>query len=207
MNVRLLIVISLFAANTYGQDCPDTLSIEGYFVMQQIPKILEPTVIKKGNKTIYGGHLLPRPSWMFLPKDSLTKAHPLSYWLEHFNPEHMGVYGANFYYNKQQLKKYSCPIVVDTIDHLKFPGFDFSRYYQVKGKNDYVYGLFYVNADWARLRINKKSLDGTGADVFSRSAVPGDSESYILNAMYHLKELVKEPEINDSALIMRLKPD
>lgn len=177
----IYLAICLFASlQLDAQNCIDTVHIKGYYVLMRSANEIKPKITRQGNTTTLEQPIDVHYDPSFIPCDSITKKHPLSYWLNHFFDDTKQVFvSCEKFGIKHFVTKGCLPEVENKNDTCIFPALRSKVLYQTTNFNTGdVFEIYYIDAYWAKIKVKKDSpeADIIPSKIAQRCISPSVSE-------------------------------
>ena len=197
-----MIVYLITSLQLGAQNCIDTINIKGYYVVKRIASELAPEINKNKNVTVVEQRIDIHRSASFIPCDSISKKHPLSYWLNHFFDNTKQVFISCEAVGLKYLV-HDCPDVTKYVkDTCMFPASKPSVLYETTDLNTGdVFEIYYLDAHWAKVKIKKGTVEETmiPSRIAETSINPDVKEFdlyyFISNDKLDINPKIKDPHI------------
>jgi len=206
MKQQLIIFLTLSLITSLqvdAQSCIDTVHIKGYYIIKKKANEIDAQAIRKKDVTILEHPVDVHYDPSFVPCDSITKKHPLSYWLNHFFDDTKQVFiscekfGIRYFITKECL-----PEVEDNNNSCSFPELKTKLLYQTTDLNTGdVFEIYYIDAYWAKVKVKKDSpeADIIPSKIAQRCISPSVNEfdlyCFVSYDKVEMKPKIKDPHI------------
>jgi hypothetical protein len=157
--IILFIATVISSLKLNAQRCIDTVHIKGYYVIKRSANEIRQQIIRKGDVTILTQPVDVHYEPSFIPYDSITHLHLLSYWLNHFFHDTKQVFISCEKFGVKDFAPREClSLLKSAIDTCKFPSLKSEVLYQTSNLNTGdVFEIYYLDAYWAKVKVKKDS--------------------------------------------------
>jgi hypothetical protein len=199
-SITFLIAFLIASLQLAAQNCIDTAHIKGYYVVKKIASELTPEIKKKENVTVIEQRIDVHRTASFIPCDSITKKHPLSYWLNHFFDNTKQVFISCEKIGIKYLIQDCSDVSKYVKDTCMFPALKSKVLYKTTNFNTGdVFEIYYLDAHWAKVKIKK----GTTAETMipsriAETSINPDIKEFDLYYFINDDKVDMAPKIKDS---------
>lgn len=186
-----------------AQSCIDTVHIQGYYVINRQANEVQLKITRKGNKTILEQPIDVHYDPSFVPCDSISKARPLSYRLNHFFDDTKQVFiSCSRFSAKYFIPKECLSGLKNGNDTCSFPVLKSKTLYQTTNLNTgNVFEIYYLDAHWAKVKVKRDSpeADMIPSKIAQRSISPNVNE-FDLYCFIKADKVDENPQIKDTCI-------
>jgi len=183
-----------------AQSCIDTVHVKGYYIIMKNANEIGPKITRKKNKTIIERRIDSHYDPSFIPSDSISKKHPLSYWLNHFFGETSQVFISCEKFTIKDFVEKKCSEKLKSNNYpCLFPSLKSNVLYKSTNLNTGdVFEIYYLDACWAKVKIKKESVESSiiPSRIAQRCISPNVTE-FDLYCFIRSNEVQMNPQIQD----------
>jgi hypothetical protein len=197
----IFLTVSLITSLQVGaQNCIDTVHVKGYYIIKKKANEIGPRTTRKKDVTVLEQPVDVHYDPSFIPCDSITEKHPLSYWLNHFFDDTKQVFiscekfGIKYFITKECLSE-----VENKNDSCSFPELKSKVLYQTTDLNTGdVFEIYYIDAYWAKVKVKKDSPEAeiVPSKIAQRCISPSVNE-FDLYCFVSSDKVESNPKIKD----------
>lgn len=195
----ILLTVYFISLQLDAQNCIDTVHIKGYYIIKKVASELTPNISHKGNVTTIENNIDIHQTPSFVPCDSISKKHPLSYWLNHFFDDTKQVFISCEAIELKYLVA-DCPSI-NTLkkDTCLFPFLKSNTLYKTTNLNTGdVFTIYYLDAYWAKVKIKKGTIQETMIPSrIAETAISPDIKEFDLYYFMRCDSVQVNPQIKD----------
>lgn len=200
---QLIICLTVYLITSLqleAQNCIDTVHVKGYYIIKKKANEIGPQVTRKKDVTFLEQPIDTHYDPSFIPCDSISKEHPLSYWLNHFFDDTKQVFiSCEKFSAKDFVEKKCLQEPKNNDDTCLFPSLKSNVLYETTNLNTGdVFEIYYLDAYWANVKVKAGSLDADliPSKIAQRSISPSVKE-FDLYCFIRYDRVQVSPKIKD----------
>lgn len=198
----ILVASSLISFKSNAQGCIDTVHVKGYYIIKKIKSQIGTSKVIQKNKTtrVLQNTVDTHYDPSFIPYDSISQGHPLSYWLNHFFDDTKQVFiSCEKFSVKDFVDKKCLHELKNNDDRCLFPALKSGVLYATTNLNTGdVFEIYFLDAYWAKAKVKAGSLEADliPSKIAQRSISPSAKE-FDLYCFVRCDSIRMNPKIKD----------